>query len=193
MEFYLGAPGIVGGDDDLALVEATAIGKLSKTRGFLALAKVYQNTDEEEKLKALYVSAEQQHPDNAAILFNRGMYHQSQKKFGLAVADFQQVQGLKPEDDKDTSLPAALYQIGRSSVLSGDDTELGIKALHAYIETAPVDYRLPSKPWARYRLGLLYAKSGDTKTSVTLYEQAKAATEDKTLLKDLKKELKKSR
>ncbi len=193
MSFYLQAPGFLGGDKKLALIEANAIAHLDEVKGFVALANVYQSTDADKKLDAHYASAETKFADNASILFSRGMYYQSEEKFDIAVADFQKVLTLKPANDNDHSIFSAQYQIGRSSVLSKDNYEVGIKALHGYIETAPVADSLPTKAWAKYRLGLLYKGKGDKATAKKLYQQAKSETKDKTLLKGIKKALRKVR
>lgn len=193
MSFYLQAPGFLGGDNKLAMAEAKAIAKLDEVQGFIALANVYQSTDEDEKLKSHYASADIKYASNANIIYNRGLYYQSQQDFTKAVTDFQHVQRLKPIDQDDQSIFAALYQIGRSSVLSESQFEVGIVALQNYIEKAPVNDILPSKPWAKYRLGYLHKKNGDKNTARKLYKEAKSETQDKTLAKKLKKALKRLR
>jgi len=189
MSFYLQAPGIAGGDVALAEAEANAIETLDPAKGFMAMASIYQKTDE-VKLTAHYAKLEQQFPDNAAVLFNRAMYFQSKEKFDLAITDFRKILTIKPTDEEDNSLYAALYQLGRTSLLSNDNIEEGIQSLQSFIETAPTHDSLPSKAWAKYRLGLLYVSQGDKKTAKELYQQAKNETKDETLLKNIKKSLK---
>jgi len=193
MNFYLQAPGIVGGDDKLAMDEALAISELNPIEGFVALASVYQNTKEEQKLQLLYQSAEKEFPNSAQIAYSRGMYYQSLEKFELAIADFRNVQTMQAENEEDVSIFAALYQIGRNSVLSKTNTEEGIKALHRFINTAPTHNSLPSIPWAKFRLGLLYVNKGDKESARKLYKEAKTETNDKTLQKKLKKKLRRLR
>ncbi len=193
MSFYLQAPGLLGGDEELAMVEAKAIAEIDEVQGFLAMASIYQNSDEYDKLETLYASAQQKFPNNAHIFFHRGKYYQSQEKFNLAIADFKEVQTLKAENEEDFILYTALYEIGRSSVLSKSFLDDGIKALQIYIESAPYDNTLPPKAWAKYRLGLLLARNGDRVRARTLYKEARAETKDKTLLRKLKRALKKRR
>lgn len=190
MTFYLAAPGIVGGDDELALVEAKAIEKIDPVAGVLALIDVYRNTDQTKALKQLFQDAEQSFPDNAAILFKRGMYNQGEELFELAVNDFKQIQTIAPQDSDDVIAFSALYQIGRSSVLSESNFKQGITALESFIKSAPVHQRLASKSWARYRLGLLYHELGDKKRALELYVLAKAQATDQRLIKKLKKKIK---
>ena len=87
MSFYLQAPGFLGGDEDLAMDEAKAIAQIDGAAGFIALANVYQSTDEEEQLKAHYALADENFADNASIYYSRGMYYQSQEDFAKAVSD----------------------------------------------------------------------------------------------------------
>ena len=193
MTFYLQAPGFLGGDEDLAMVEAEAIAGIDAAAGFVALASVYQTGDKKKKVEAHYATAEEKFPDNAKVFYSRGRYFQSQEDFTKAIADFKKVQTLKPENEEDQTIFAALYQIGRSCVLSESNYAEGIKALHRYIETAPVANDLPEKAWAKYRLGILYKGNGDKKTARKLYKEAQSETQDKRLLKSLKKALKKRR
>lgn len=191
MSFYLQAPGFLGGDEELAMAEASAIAKLDPIQGFIAQAAVYQSTDKKEQLELHYASADKKYSDNANILFSRGLYYQAQEEFDKAVKDFNRVQTLKPTAEDDYSKFAAQYQIGRTSVLSNTNNEEGIKSLQQYLENAPDADGLPSKAWAKYRLGILYKQTGDKKMAKSLYKQARAETEDKQLLKLLKKSLRK--
>ncbi len=104
MGFYLAAPGIVGGDKELAMVEAKAIAELDQMMGIVAIANVYQATGLHQKLKELYENAQESFPDNPRIIFSRGMYHQSQEKFDLAITDFRNIQTMKASDQQDLSL-----------------------------------------------------------------------------------------
>ena len=192
MTFYLAAPGIVGGDEELALVEALAIEKIDPIAGVLALADVYRNTDQTKELKQLFSDADKAFPNNAAILFKRGMYYQAEEQFDLAVNDFTKIQTIVPKDQDDITAFRALYQIGRSSVLSESDHQRGVSALESFIKTAPEHQELASKSWARYRLGLLYHELGDKKRALELYVLAKSQATNKRLIKKLKKQIKKS-
>ena len=162
MTFYLAAPGIVGGD------EALAIEKIDPVAGVLALADVYRNTDQTKELKQLFSDADKRFPNNAAILFKRVMYYQAEKQFDLAVNDFKKIQTIVPKDQNDITAFRALYQIGRSSVLSESDHQRGVKALESFIKAAPEHEELASKSWARYRLGLLYHELGDKNRALEL-------------------------
>ncbi|NRA72066.1 MAG: tetratricopeptide repeat protein [Gammaproteobacteria bacterium] len=192
MTFYLAAPGIVGGDEALALVEALAIEKIDPVAGVLALADVYRNTDQTKELKQLFSDADKRFPNNAAILFKRVMYYQAEKQFDLAVNDFKKIQTIVPKDQNDITAFRALYQIGRSSVLSESDHQRGVKALESFIKAAPEHEELASKSWARYRLGLLYHELGDKNRALELYVLAKAQATDKRLIEKLKRQIKKS-
>jgi tetratricopeptide (TPR) repeat protein len=193
MSFYLQAPGFLGGDEDLAILEAKAIANLNPIKGFIAFANIYQSTNKKDELDMHYASVDEKYPDNASILFNRGMYYQTEEDFLKAVKDFKTVQTLKLTADDDRTLFDAQYQIGRSSVLSKSNYEEGKQALHKYIDTAPEIAGLPSKAWAKYRLGLLYKQTGDKKMAKRLYKESQTETDDKQLRKSLKKSLKRLR
>ncbi len=193
MEFYLFAPGFVGGDEELALVEAEAINKLDEVKGFVALVAVYQKTEDTKKIEALFKEIESKFSKSPSVFLQRGFYYQSLEQYDKALLDFKIASKMKPEDEEDSSVDAAFYQIGRNSVISKSNYAEGISALKTYIETNPAYPDLPSLAWAKYRLGLLYVGSGDKKSGKVLYKQAKKETKDKGLLKQLKKSMRKVR
>lgn len=191
MSFYLQAPGFLGGDEKLAMQEANAIEKLDPVKGFMALANVYQSTGASGLLEQHYSSVDGKLADNANVLFSRGLYYQTLEEYGKALADFRKIQTLERASEEDHTNYAALYQVGRSSVLSESNHKEGIDSLNQYIKTAPESDQLPSKAWAKYRLGILFKQTGDKKSAKTLYKEAQQETKDKQLLKSLKKSIKK--
>jgi len=185
--FYLQAPSIVGGDKELALEQAIAIETLDPVKGFIALVDVYQTTEENTKLETLYSTIDSKFPESGGLFYRRGLYYQSAKKYSKALVDFQKAHAAKPQNEDDLTAYAALYQIGRNSVLSGKDIDNGIKALQDYLVNAPSDPILPGADWTKYRLGLLLSNKGDKQNAAKLFKQAKSETKDKRLLKLLKK------
>ncbi len=190
MSFYLRAPGIAGGDLKLAEAEANAIVALDAAEGYIAMANFYHSTDE-EKLKAHYDQLDISFAENPAVIMNRAMYYQSKELFDQAFADLNRVLAIKPIDETDRTQFSALYQFGKTSLLSNKNIDEGIKSFQLFIDTSPELDSLPTKAWAKYRLGLLYLAKGDKKTAKDLYQQAQNETQDESLISNVKKSLKK--
>lgn len=190
MGFYLAAPSIVGGDLELASEQADQIAKIDPEDGFIARLGVLMAEENDPALQAQLGKIEREYEQSAQAYFFRGMYRQSKEQFDLALEDFSRAKSLTPKNDQDTSPVQSLYQIGRTSVLSGQNLDTGILALSQYIELSPKQRSLPSLAWAKFRLGLLQLKKGSKGLAAGLFEEAKSSTQDKTLLKELKKALK---
>jgi len=129
MSYYLGAPGIAGGDNDLALEEAKAIAKLDGIRGILAHFSVYQATEDTAAIELMLNSFTEEQKRNPDILLYSGLYYQSTKDYSQAIEKFSLSIQHADADENQTyqaSKYSALYQIGRTSVLS----ELKLAWLH---------------------------------------------------------------
>ena len=87
----------------------------------------------------------------------------------------------------DAEYMAALYQIGRSAVFSGDNIDRGIECLQTYLPLEPGEDD-PSLAWAHYRLGMLYEKQREFKAAEMEYDAALQLDPDH---KEAKKALKK--
>ena len=84
----------------------------------------------------------------------------------------------------------ALYQLGKTSVLSETNIDAGIIALREYIDKAPDLDGLAPKPWAEFRLANLLALNTQKAEAKTIYLRlAKADNEE--LAKQAKKAAKK--
>jgi len=191
MAYYLMAPGIVGGDTDLGKAQALKIAELDPAKGFLASAMVYQYDEQKDKLRAHYDSAAKAFALNAEILFNSGVYYQGIEEFELANKAFSKIAALEKNSENELFLHQAYYQLGLNSFLSNTNTDEGIAYLNQFLNEASDDYRLPPKPWAKFRLAQLHLKKNDSKTAKTLMSEARAESDHKELNKQIKKAMKK--
>jgi len=64
VQYYMEAPGIVGGDKKKAVDFANELMKIDAARGYLALAYIASNEKEDAKLEALYQKATESNPRN---------------------------------------------------------------------------------------------------------------------------------
>lgn len=153
IEFYLQAPGMIGGGIDKAQAQAIAIAKYDASRGFMAQGRIAMH----EKKPAEALKAYEQ-----AYALKPGS---EQLRLSLIVA-YQQAKRWKDAHDmakkwtiEDPKKAAPWYQIGRIAAESGQYLPEGEAALHVFLNLAP-GRGDPEPKHARYRLGQILAKAG---------------------------------
>jgi len=185
MRFYLKAPSMLGGDMKLAKEESRAIAKLDEVQGMLAQVDINHELEQESEAQAVYDKALRKFPGNSHVYMHRGKHYQSLERYDLALADFEQV--LQSHSSKSNLLKLkALYEIGHNSVLSQNNVEQGISVLRVFIKEFNDDDRLPTLPWAKFRLAQLLIKTGELDEAREILNEVKSKTEDKSLLKEMK-------
>lgn len=190
MRYHLNAPSMAGGDKKVAMEQAKAIAKLDEKIGFIALSEVYGVMEDKEALQSHYATISESLAKDPDIVFNHGMLQQSEELFEQANSSFRQAIELAAErEDFITTKFAAIYQLGRTSVLSKKQINDGISALDRYIEQAPDGENLPSKEWAEFRRANLLALNGGKKEAKTIYREIVSKTQDKRLKKAAKRKL----
>ncbi|OEK04444.1 tetratricopeptide repeat protein [Roseivirga misakiensis] len=162
IEYYTQAPAFMGGSLDKALNTAQTIKSFNEKEGYLALSTVYQRKEE-------YVKAEDALLKLVA-LDNRyktslGTFYQNRAMYEKAFKHFEDMRLNEPENTN------AIYQFGRTSALSGQRTEEGIKALETYM-TLPIQQGAPSFAAAKMRLGMIYEKIGDKEKAKAYYKSS---------------------
>ncbi len=182
--FYANAPGIAGGSKEKALAMAERLIKLNSIDGYTIKINIFR--EQEAKAEELEVAGQlsQKFSHSASALFYAGYSYQFHQQYDKAFGLFEKASQLKNEPG-DTSPKMALYQLGKTSVVSGQKVEQGIVALEQYL-TLELEKGLPGKNWARYRLAALYRQKGELEKARTLAQLA-TQDEDKSLRKNAKK------
>lgn len=205
MSFYLAAPSIAGGDEALALEQLNAIKQADELEGASSQVAFYQMTDEPEKAIAELQTAIKAFPDEINLVFTLASFFAQQENYEKAMPLFQQAANMPAPkfiiDDASGEADAsfvrnasaqlnALYQIGRTAVVTNKNTDVGIAAMGRLQAAVPVsqldENNLPNMEWAKARIAELYIQSGDKKAAADLL--AKIVVQDN---KDLKKQVKK--
>jgi tetratricopeptide (TPR) repeat protein len=89
------------------------------------------------------------------------------KKFDLALAEFDEVLKATPDDY------AALYQVGKLAAVSGQYLDRGLASLRRCLElTPPASPNTPGHPAAHWRMGLILEKQKDVAGARAAYEAA---------------------
>jgi len=159
IEYYTQAPSFMGGSFEKALSTSNTIAAFNPKEGFRAKYTIYQRQGENtlalenlEELAAL----------DSTYRFSLGLFYHVVERYESAYELFQRLQIEEPENT------AVLYQIGRTSALSGKHLNEGIDALKTYLNT-PLIEGTPSYAAAKMRLGMIYEKSGDFEKAQNYY------------------------
>jgi Tfp pilus assembly protein PilF len=186
IDYYLEAPGIMGGSVAKAKLEAVEIAKLNPLRGHLAHAKIARNEKDSVTMEREYRSAAAAYPDSLSAVVPYASYLYEVKKPGDAFAVFDRFAAQHPEH------PMGFFYIGRMAALTGLDLDRGEAAIRRYLalQLNPADRALATPAVARLRLGEILVKKGDKpggrrefETALQLNPNLEAA---KTALKNAK-------
>ncbi|SNY49784.1 hypothetical protein SAMN06297280_1542 [Arsukibacterium tuosuense] len=181
VNFYLGAPGIAGGDEQLALEQINIIKMLDANEGAVAELDYYIKTDDLDTFEHQLRQAIAAEPAAGLPQYQLGLLLQKKQAFVQAQQHF--VLAAKQTKQQKTQVEA-LYQIGRNALFAEHFIQDGITALQAYLQH-DIDTDMPSAHWAHYRLSQLLEFAGQTEQAAEHLALARA-TEDKQLLALLK-------
>ncbi|MDP5029086.1 MAG: hypothetical protein NWQ54_09805 [Paraglaciecola sp.] len=205
MMFYLAAPSIAGGDEDLGFRQVERIQALDEIEGQIALLRYYQMTDKNDLLKEAMTQTMQQYPTEVSFPFNYGSYLAQQEQYDEAMKYLHIAANIDipafVKDESSDELSAiyvrnaeahlqALYQIGRTAVLSKKFTEQGINAMKTLFDTMEnvefAELDLPRESWGRTRLAELLIRVNEKEQANKQLSMIKVG-EDKDLEKAVKK------
>lgn len=153
IDFYLQAPGFMGGSETKAVEQAQEIRKRDALRGHLAFAQVYSYQKKPELVRAEYAGMVKDQPNAPKPRFYYGSYLISVKEYDAAVAE------LETSVKLDANYMPAWFQLGHIAALTGKDTARGEDALKRYLTYKPAEDE-PGVHRAHYWLGGIYEKQG---------------------------------
>lgn len=199
MEFYLQAPGFLGGGRDKAEAQANAISNINEIAGIMAWGRVYTYYDEEDNALNHYTSAMEMYPEEMTPYYRIFNYFFSKQDYtsAIEVANKQLTfndttaaiylnlgNALQRNEQYDEGLEAyyktleldstfynTWYQIGRLSAVSGMHLETGKKYIENFIARGEL-VNDGTMAWAYYRLGSIYEHMNDAASAKTQYQSA---------------------
>lgn len=188
--FHVNAPSIAGGDMEQAKALVEKIAALDKKAGLLAKFEYLVESDQPQAAEQLMTEAQRTYANIPDFFFHAGMYYQREEDYAKAFeALAQSAEKLAESDDSVVAKYAAIYQFGRTAVLSESRLDEGIQFLERYLTEAPVKSELPEKEWAKFRMANLM-ELRKNKTEAKKVYLSLANVDDKDLRKQVKKKLK---
>ncbi len=152
VQYYLQAPGFLGGSKDKAREMINEVKKRNVYRGAVLTATICSSQKDnpcvEREIKAIIAA----YPDSAASYSSLAALYANAKQYDKAFEVIDQRLKQKPND------MLAHYSLGRTAALSGQQLDRGEQALRNYIARPPENGTVAG---AHVRLGMILARKGN--------------------------------
>lgn len=162
IQFYQEAPGFMGGSVDKAKEMARQIMAIDPARGHLQMGNIYVKEKKIAEAEKEFIEMVKVNPTFVTGLAN---FYSGQKQYDKAFALFDEAIQKNPQD------MLAIYQIGKTSALSGQKLERGEECLKKYLAYVPKQNE-PSHAGANMRLAQINEKKGNKTEAKRLFETA---------------------
>lgn len=163
ISFHVGAPSIAGGDIEQGLVYAKQLVDLDPESGYVNLSKVYDKKNQPDLAKQAIEQGLKKVPESSVLYFTQAVTEMKQESPNWPQTHI----ALKKALANATSVvdkQNALYQIGKSAALSGQEAHSGIEALQQLLAEDTANYQ----DWGKYRLAQLYVYTEKLEQAKTL-------------------------
>jgi len=164
LDFFLGAPGIVGGGIDKARAEAARLATLDAYRGGMATARIAEHEKQWPEAERLYRSLMADYPDRTAAVDALVTILQNAQRFDQAFTIVDDRLARHPDET------ASLYNLGRLAAVTGQHLARGEVAMRRFLALTTADPVRQSN--AHYRLGMIKERMGDSQAAATEYRAA---------------------
>lgn len=154
VEYYMQAPGFMGGDEEKAMREAAEIRKRDPLMGHRAWSSIYMHQKKLDLARQELADGVKEQPSSAKAHYYLGLFFLvNEKAFNAASAEFEAAVKLDP------NFMPSWFQLGQTAVLSGANLPRGEEALRKYAAYTPKDNE-PASARAHYWLGAAFEKQG---------------------------------
>lgn len=169
-EFYLEAPGIVGGGQDKARAQAEALSKLDPPKAHWVTGRIAEKNKDTAAAEREYRAAIDESHGGASAWLNLALFYRNTKRFD-EMQDALKHAAAAPIDRADVLVDAA------STLLrTNRDLPFAIQLVQRYLASHTVEQAPPFK--AHYLLGNILEKQGDKQGAAKEYEMALAMAKD---------------
>lgn len=165
LEFYVEAPGIVGGGKDKAWQQATAISDLDPVAGALARGFYWATLGDSERAEAEYKRVLELKPGRIDPYFEVAEFYQGRSDAPHMQAVLEAASSLEPQDSR------WAYYRGVAGILARKGLKEAEQELRTYLASPP-RRDFPSHAAAREWLGRLYEESGQSQLAIEEYKAA---------------------
>ena len=166
IEYYMQAPGFMGGSEEKALQQAAEVKKRDALQGHRAYAIVYTRQKKPELARKEYDAAVREQPNSPKAHQLLGIYLMlTEKNYQQAAGEFETAVKLDPK------FMPGWFQIGHVAALAENNYAHGEEALRKYLAYTPNEKEGdPSLARAWYWLGQIYEKQGRKAEAKKMYE-----------------------
>jgi tetratricopeptide (TPR) repeat protein len=165
LEYYLIAPGIMGGSEEKAQQQADEIKRRDAIEGHRAQGLIYQRQKKSELAKKEYVDAVRSNPTSAKAHYNLGEYLLTQKDYPGSLHEMEYTLKM------DAAYMMAFFRIGQLAAMTNTNQARGEEALKKYLTHEPGSEEIDhSRTW--YWLGMLYEKMGKIADAKAAFQQS---------------------
>jgi len=165
IDYYLMAPGFMGGSGEKAREEANEIRKRDPLAGHRALARIYSHDKQPEQARNEYVAAVREQPASPKAHYALALYYFGEKNWKAAQEEIEATLKIDP------AYMPAVFQIGHLAVLTSSNYARGEEALRRYLAYKP-QHAEPPLGRAYYWLGGIYEKQGKKAEARQNYAQS---------------------
>lgn len=168
IQFYVRAPGVMGGSIDKAKDQAREIGRVNPMRGHLEMGNILFHDKKVAEAEAEYVEAVNSSPDSTGVWYSVAQHYQARKMWAEAFALYDRMLKQFPSD------PMVHFWIGRSAAISGEQLDRGATELEGWLAAPPKDVATATLAGGHQRLGTIYEKQGKKDQARAEYNKALA-------------------
>ncbi len=166
IEYYLYAPGFLGGSIDKAREQAAGIEKRDRLRGALAYALIADHKKDAKASEIAYERAVAVAPDSVAGYSGLVNLYVREQRWTEAFATLDRISAHVPTEH---NVP---IRIARIAAMSGEQLQRGEDGVKRWIANPPSQATLDNKATAHFRLAQIYEKTSRKELARTEYEQA---------------------
>jgi tetratricopeptide (TPR) repeat protein len=165
LQFYIVAPGIVGGSMAKAKAQAGAIRARDPALGHVVAGWIAEAERNPAAARREYEAAIAAFPDSGDAYVALGALHERAREYGAAFDAYERLLHRRPD------VATAYYQIGYTAAISGERLERGEWALRAYLSRKPADGGPPLAA-AHYWLGRIHEHQSRPELARRAYGEA---------------------
>ncbi len=181
IDYYLVAPGIVGGSEEKAIAQAGEIKKRDALDGHRAWARIYARQKKTDLARKELVDAVREQPNSAKAHYFLGRFLFGEKNWTGSLHEYEMAVKLDP------AFMPSYYRIGEHAADSAGNYARGEETLKKYLAYTPADNE-PSHANAWLNLGVIQEKQGRKAEARQSYVNAqKLAPQSKTVAEALKR------